>query len=437
MLAWLDALPAINTRPINMRIEAGAKKHLRRGHPWLFDASITHQSHRGEAGDVVVVYDDRREFVAVGTYEPSSPIRVRLLAHKKPTTIDDAFFARRVDDAIAHRSTFLDGAAASGPTTGYRVIHGENDGLPGLVVDRYGDTLVIKIYAAGWLPRLRQVVPSLVAALSPTRIVLRWSRSIAGAVSPFVAPFISSNGAAADNDGATRGDDGVVVAGPGVSDLVAFTERGLVFLADPLRGQKTGFFLDQRDNRARVENMSAGRRVLNVFSYSGGFSLAAARGGATHVTSVDLSKPALRDAERIFAENAHHPGVKAAVHHTIAGDAFDVMANLADDGARFDVVVIDPPSFAKSAAEIDGALAAYRRLGTLGLALTERGGDLVLASCSSRVSPEAFQETMEDAADVAGFALGVVDVTGHASDHPVGFAEGRYLKCIYARPRLR
>ena len=160
MLAWLDALPTPSTRPINMRVEAGAKKHLRRGHPWLFDASISHQSHTGAAGDVAVVYDERREFVAVGLYEPGSPIRVRVLAHKKPQRLDDDFFAGRVADAVAHREAFIDD-----DTSGYRVIHGENDGLPGLVVDRYDDTLVIKLYAASWVPRLRQVVPTLVDAL--------------------------------------------------------------------------------------------------------------------------------------------------------------------------------------------------------------------------------------------------------------------------------
>ncbi len=428
MLAWLDALPSPSTRPINVRVEGGAKKHLRRGHPWLFDASITHQSHTGTAGDVAVIYDERREFVAVGLYEPGSPIRVRVLAHKKPQALDDAFFAARVNDAIGHRRAFVDD-----DTSGYRVIHGENDGLPGLVVDRYDDTLVVKLYAASWLPRLRQVLPPLVAAMSPSRIVVRWSRAIAKTVAP--ALFAAAKHGVDDKN--IKGDDGVVVAGPGVDDLVRFTERGLVFLADPLRGQKTGFFLDQRDNRARVESMSAGKRVLNVFSYSGGFSLAAARGGATHVTSVDLSTHALKDAERIFGENRHHPGVAAAIHQTIAGDAFDVMGRIADDGVRFDIVVIDPPSFAKSAAETDGALAAYRRLGTLGLALLQPGGDLVLASCSSRVSPEAFEGAMRDAADVAGFELGVTDITGHASDHPIGFAEGRYLKCIYAKPRLK
>lgn len=415
MLSWLDPLPRPADKPVQLRVKQGAVRHLRQGHPWLFDEAIVHQSREAAAGDLAVINDEERTFVALGLYDPRSPIRVKVLHHKKPTAVDDAFFAARINAAIAARAP-LQGTG----TDGYRVVHGDNDGLPGFVVDRYGDTLVIKLYSASWVPRLRQVVPPLVAALSPGRVVLRLSRGVARHPEDLAGL-----------------KDGVVVAGPPLSGPVTFHERGLVFVADPIAGQKTGFFLDQRDNRARVEALSSGLRVLNVFSYSGGFSLAAARGGAVGVTSVDLSRPALDDVAKHFALNAHDPLVAACTHEELAGDAFVILAELEAAGRTFDVVVIDPPSFAKSAAEVDGARAAYGRLCALGLMVTAPGGLLVLASCSSRITPEAFRQTMENAGARAGFDLDVVEETAHAVDHPVGFAEGRYLKCLFCRPRLQ
>lgn len=414
MLAWLQNLPRPAPKNVTIRVKKTAERHLRHGHPWLFDQAIANQSHEGAAGDLVVAFDEKRGFLALGLYDPRSPIRVKVLHSKKPIAVDDAFFAGRIDAAIARRES-LQGT----DTDGYRVVHGENDGLPGLVVDRYADTLVIKLYSACWIPRLAQVVPPLVAALSPKRIVLRLSRGVAKYPEDLAGL-----------------KDGDVVAGPPLDGPVLFHERGLVFEADPVAGQKTGFFLDQRDNRAIVESLSAGKRVLNVFSYSGGFSVAAARGGATHVTSVDLSRPALDAARRTFAHNMHHPGVAACDHLVIPGDAFDVLKDLARR-EPFDIVVIDPPSFAKSATEVDGALIAYARLTALGLAVTADNGLLVLASCSSRVDRQQFRDNAELAANEFGRPLHVVDETAHAVDHPIGFPEGAYLKCLYCRPGER
>jgi 23S rRNA (cytosine1962-C5)-methyltransferase len=415
LLRWLAPLPRPADKPVQLRCKPAAVRHLKQGHPWLFDEAITHASRDAAMGDLAVLNDEDRTVVALGLFDPRSPIRVKVLHHGRPTPIDDAFFARRIEEALARRAPL-----AATDTDGLRLVHGDNDGLPGFVVDRYADTLVIKLYSACWVPRLRQLVPPLVDAVRPTRIVLRLSRGVARHPE--------------DLHGLR---DGVVVAGPPLSGPVRFREHGLVFFADPLLGQKTGFFLDQRDNRARVEALSAGKRVLNVFSYSGGFSLAAARGGAVAVTSVDLSRPALDDCARHFEANQHHAAVAACVHDELCGDAFALLEQLRDAGRRFDVVVIDPPSFAKSAAEVDGARAAYARLCALGLRVVDDGGLLVLASCSSRITPPLFRETMTVAAERAGFDLGVVEETGHAVDHPVGFPEGRYLKCLFCRPRRR
>jgi 23S rRNA (cytosine1962-C5)-methyltransferase len=414
-LRWLAVLPRPADKPVQLRCKPAAVRHLEQGHPWLFDEAITHASRDAGMGDLAVLNDEGRTVVALGLFDPRSPIRVKVLHRGKPTPIDDAFFARRIADALARRAPLL-----ATDTDGVRLVHGDNDGLPGFVVDQYDDTLVIKLYSACWVPRLHQLVPPLVASTRPTRIVLRLSRGVARHPE--------------DLHGLR---DGVVVAGPPLSGPVLFREHGLVFSADPLVGQKTGFFLDQRDNRARVEALSRGKRVLNVFSYSGGFSLAAARGGATSVTSVDLSRPALDDCVRHFALNQHHASVAACAHEELCGDAFVILEQLRDAGRRFDVVVIDPPSFAKSAAEIDGARTAYARLCALGLGVVADDGLLVLASCSSRITPAQFRETMRRAAERAGSDLGIVEETGHAVDHPVGFAEGRYLKCLFCRPRRR
>jgi 23S rRNA (cytosine1962-C5)-methyltransferase len=213
---------------------------------------------------------------------------------------------------------------------------------------------------------------------------------------------------------------------------VIFDENGLRFEVDPVRGQKTGFFLDQRDNRARVEALAAGARVLNVFAYTGGFSLYAARGGARAVTSLDLSALALAAAERNFALNRALPAVAAAQHELLAGDAFDALAELARARRTFDLVIVDPPAFAKRQAEVERALAAYARLTRLALAVTRPGGTLVIASCSSRVSAAAFYDAVLAAAAQAGRPLRELARTGHALDHPVRFAEGEYLKCLFA-----
>jgi 23S rRNA (cytosine1962-C5)-methyltransferase len=407
----LAALPAPSEQNVTVRVKRKAVGHLRRGHPWLFDEAIDNQSGEGAAGDLAVLFDDKRKLLALGLYDPGSPIRVKVLHRGKAAPIDDAFFAARVQQAIARREPLL-----ATNTDGYRVVHGENDQLPGLVIDRYADTLVVKLYSAAWVPRLRQVLPPAVEALRPARVLLRLSRAVAR-----------------ERERLSGLEDGALLGGAPPSDAVVFRENGLRFECDPVRGQKTGFFLDQRDNRARVGERSRGRDVLNVFSYSGGFSLYAARGGATRVTSLDVSRPALDAAERNFALNEDVDAVRACVHDTICADAFDALESLADDGRQWDVVVVDPPSFAQRKDDVERALRSYRRLARLGLAVTRPGGLLVLASCSSRVTAEAFRENAEAAARDERRSFVVEEETGHALDHPIEFAEGAYLKCLFAR----
>lgn len=420
-IAPLAQIPPPNDRRLALRVTPEARRAIRQGHPWVFDRAITNQRGEGRPGDLAVIFDDRRRFLAIGLYDPASPIRVRVLQHGEPATIDRAFWRDRLAAAAALRA-----ALPGRGVTGYRLVHGENDGLPGLVMDRYGDTLVVKLYTAAWLPHLTDLVAALTAEPAiPARlerVVLRLSREAARQVEAITprTPGLT--------DGATL--VGVPPEGP-----IRFLENGLRFEADVLRGQKTGFFFDQRDNRARVERLAAGRRVLNVFAYTGGFSLYAARGGATEILSLDVSAPALAAAERNFALNRDLPAVRAARHRTLAADAFAALGELRGRGERFDLVVVDPPALAKQADEIPAALAAYERLAASALGVTAPGGVLVMASCSSRVTADDFFAAVHRAANRAGRPLRELERTGHAVDHPVRFPEGAYLKCLFASAR--
>lgn len=404
-----DALPQPSDRRIAIHVKPAAERALRGGHPWLFDQAIRKQSHAGEPGDLAVIFDSKRRFLAIGLYDPASPIRVKVLQHHEQATIDRAWFTDRLRAAAAIRQPLL-----AQHTNGYRLVHGENDALPGLIIDRYAGTLVLKLYTAAWLPHLRDVVAGLETVQPSERLVLRLSRNLA-------------------SDAATYGlHDGQIVQGEALNGPVTFRENGLFFAADVVQGHKTGFFFDQRDNRAHVRALAEGRRTLDVFAYSGGFSVYAAAGGATTVTSLDVSAPALAAAEANFARNQADPNVAAAQHHTLVDDAFDGLAHLHRTGQRFDMVIVDPPAFAKRTTEIERARTAYAGLTQLALGVLDSGGVLVMASCSSRVTPDAFFDTVTQSAQDAGRPLAEIRRTGHALDHPISFPEGEYLKCLFA-----
>ena len=391
-----------------LHISRQPERVLRTAHPWLFEGAIERQNQEGAAGDLAVVFDHRNRFLAIGLYDPDSPIRVRVLQHHTPATIDAAWFADRIAAAVARRAPL-----ATSMTDGYRLIHGENDGLPGLIVDRYADTLVIKLYSAAWVPHLDAVLAGLERAQPAARAVLRLSRQMQG-----VAHHLT---------------DGQIMTGPPLDEPLIFRENGLRFYADVIHGHKTGFFFDQRDNRALAATFAPGRQVLDVFAYAGAFSLYAAAAGARGVLSVDVSAPALADAERNFALNRDHAGVAGAAHTTLVADAFAGLRQLKADRRQFELVIVDPPAFAKRGDEVARALAAYGQLTALALALLAPGGVFVMASCSSRVNADSFFAQVEEVAQAAGHRLEVLHRTGHALDHPIGFAEGAYLNCLFAR----
>ncbi len=406
---------------LRLRVTKAAESILRAGHPWLFAESVKEQNRAGAAGELAVIYDRKDRFLALGLFDPDSPIRVRILVAGKPQAIDRAWWRARLLQALDQRRGLFDAQ-----TTGYRLVNGESDGWPGLVLDRYGATLVLKLYTAAWLPRLEEVTglirdfdpcgwmeaPAGGESADPPRIVLRLSRNIQKM---------------AENSSCHC--DGQILEGPSQVEPAIFLESGLHFEADAVRGQKTGFFLDQRENRRLVETLSRDRSVLNAFSFSGGFSLYAARGRARSVTDLDISAHALAGARRNFQLNQSDPGVARCAHATAQADAFEWLESGA--GHRFDLIILDPPSLARRESERAGAIIAYGRLAVSGIRLLNRGGILVAASCSAHVAAAEFFDAVRESAVKSGRKFSVLRTTRHAPDHQPRFREAEYLKAIY------
>jgi 23S rRNA (cytosine1962-C5)-methyltransferase len=396
------------TTRLRLRISAAAESIVRSGHPWLFADSVHEENRPGKTGELAVIFDRKDKFLAVGLFDSDSPIRVRILHAGKPQAIDAAWWQLRLAQTLARRESLFDAQ-----TTGYRLIHGESDGWPGLVLDRYATTLVLKLYTAAWLPRLTEILNLFKETIPCERLVLRLSRNIQ---------------TLADKEFQVR--DGQVLFGEAPAGPVIFSENGIRFEADVLRGQKTGFFLDQRENRAEVEKLASGRTVLNAFSFSGGFSVYAARGGAKSVTDLDISVHALESANRNFALNHQIPAVAACQHETVQADTFEWLEKAS---TKFSLMILDPPSLAKRAAEREGALRAYERLNSLGIACLDRDGILVAGSCSAHVSATDFFNAVRSAATKSGKKYSELKTMQHPPDHPATFKEAEYLKVIYLK----
>jgi len=407
-------LPKPSERRIALRINLAAERALRSGHPWLFENAIVEQSHEGAAGDLAIVFDSKRRFLAVGLFDPHASIRVRILQHRKQTTINRAWFIEKLSAAAQRRASLIARPPATA-TTGYRLVHGENDGFPGLVLDLYNQSAVLKLYTTAWIPHLEDVLYALHNFAPIKRVILRLSRAMI------------------KHQQVLHGlQDGMILVGAPINHPILFRENGLVFETDPIRGQKTGFFLDQRDNRARVEKLADEKIVLNVFAYTGGFSVYAARGGAKHIISLDLSSQALETANHNMTHNQDHPVVAAAKHDILVSDAFAALKQMKKEGRRFDMVIVDPPMFAKKQAQVPNAMQAYRRLTQLSLSVLRPGGILVQASCSNPIEANYFFKSVHQSALQIGRPLSEIERTGHALDHPITFKEGAYLKCIFA-----
>ena len=397
--------PLADGRP-QLRLKPGRDKSLRQRHPWIFSGAIAAADESVEPGGTVDILSADGAFVARAAYSPVSQIRARVWTFDAHETVDAAFFTRRVARAVAARAAMQDTRH-----TGCRLLHGESDGLPGVVADRYAETIVLQLSSAG-AERWRDAI---VAALVETTSAL--------CVSERSDADVRKLEGLAPRTGIVHGR---------LPEAVTFVEDGLTYRVDVVAGQKTGFYLDQRANRAVVRSLAAGRETLNVFAYTGGFALAALAGGAAHVDSLDSSAAALALARENLALNPGLPGDRAAWREV---DAFAELRKLRDRGAGFDLVVLDPPKFAPTAAHAERAARAYKDVNLWALKLLRPGGLLATFSCSGGIDAELFRKIVAGAAVDAGADAAVIGCFGASADHPVAlaFPEGDYLKGLLVR----
>jgi 23S rRNA (cytosine1962-C5)-methyltransferase len=376
------------------------------GHPWVFSGAIASMSPTPADGDEVTVVTSRGDFVGQGLFNGRSQIRVRLYAWR-PRALDDAFFAERIADAVRLRRDVLGLGAAEGAA---RLVFSEGDGLSGLTVDRYGSYLAVQFTSLALATRREALLDALESAVSLTGVVLRTEKGI-----------LEEEGLEL-RDGPVRG---TLPEGP-----LEIVDGGLRFQVDLNTGQKTGFYLDQRENRTCAARYADGRTVADVCCYTGGFGIAAATAGARSVTAVDGSAPALE----LARANAALNGVDAVMDFQ-RSDAFKWLEAQAAEGRRYGMIVLDPPRFARSRKGVPSALQAYDRLNGLAMACLEPDGILVTCSCSGRVSMEEFSGAVGRASARVGRAVQILERRGQAADHPVSATclESAYLKCLVAR----
>jgi 23S rRNA (cytosine1962-C5)-methyltransferase len=386
-----------------LTLHPGKDKSVLRRHPWLFSGAIAQLDGRARPGDTVDVVSHEGRPLGRAAWSPASQIRARVWSFDPQETIDHAFFKRRVAAAVARRAALPELAGQQG----LRLIHAESDGLPGVIADRYGDTVVVQLTTAGADKWRAAIADSLHKATGCARIYERSDvevRKLEG-LEPVTGWL---QGAAPD-------------------DEIVIAENGVRMAVDILAGHKTGFYLDQRDNRRRVAELALDRRVLNCFCYTAGFSLQALAGGAREVVSVDSSGPALATAQRNLALN---PRLDAARAVWREADVFAELRNLRAAGERYDLIILDPPKFAHTAAHAERAGRAYKDINLQALQLLAPGGLLMTYSCSGGVSAELFQKIVAGAALDAKRTARLVQHLHGAADHPVdlAFPEGEYLK---------
>lgn len=395
-------MPTVTLKP-------GREKPVRNRHPWVFSGAIREIDPDASNGDIVDLLDANGIWLARGYLNRRSQIQVRLLTWNKDEAIDADFWRSRLQRALDGRA----GLAADPATDAYRLVSAESDGLPGLIVDRYADWLVLQSLTLG----IEQVKPLLVDLLhdlcAPAGIVERSDVDVRG-----------KEGLA--------GASGLLTGELPSDELLQIQENGFRFLVDLPGGQKTGYYLDQRDNRRRAAAWCRDAQVLNAFSYTGSFAVYALAGGARHVTNIDSSLEALQLSERNLALNGFDPDEQA---EGVAGDVFQVLRDWRASDRQFDVVILDPPKFAQSNSQVDRAARAYKDINLQAMHLLRPGGVLVTFSCSGLVSPDLFQKIVFGASVDAERDVQVVDRLTQGTDHPLllSFPEGEYLKGLICR----
>lgn len=384
-------------------LNPGKERSVLRRHPWLFESSIAHLNGRARAGDTVEIESEHGRPLGRAAFSPTSQIRARLWTFDPEESIDDAFFKRRVAQAVARR----DALPQLTGQEGRRLIHAESDGLPGIIADQYRDTVVVQLTSAGADKWRNAIVGALIKATGCARVYER-------------------------SDSEVRGLEGLQpttgwLHGEAPTTPCSIVENGVRLGIDIAGGHKTGFYLDQRDNRRLLGALSAGKSVLNCFCYTGGFSLQALAGGATEVLSIDSSGPALAQARANLALNPQLPADRAIWQED---DVFQALREFKKAGRQFDIIVLDPPKFAPSAAHADRAARAYKDINLLACRLLKPGGLLMTYSCSGGIGLELFQKIVAGAALDAGREARIVERLAGAADHPVAlnFPEGEYLK---------
>ncbi|KPJ52420.1 MAG: hypothetical protein AMS16_06400 [Planctomycetes bacterium DG_58] len=394
------------TTPVGrILLKRGRTKPVAMHHPWVFEATIGKIDGNPGAGDLVSVHDHVGRFIGQGYFSPESKIPVKLFSWTEGETIDAAFWRERLKRAVELRTTFLQ---MNDPASGVRLVNSEGDGVPGLVVDRYGGFLVVGFLTVGMAARADLFADILCELTEPAGVFER------------PEPEISRL------EGISRTPQ--TLCGEEPPECIEIVEGPAKFLVDVRHGQKSGFYLDQRENRLRAGELASGRRVLDAFCYTGGFAVQAALGGAASVTAVDSSASSLE----LAGKNAELNGVEVAF---VRGNAFERLRMLHLEGETFDMVIIDPPRLARSRAGVTKALRAYKDANLSALKLLDPGGILVTCCCSGLVSEQDFLRALNDAAVDAARSLSVIERRGASPDHPFSPAcpETDYLQCLISR----
>jgi len=383
-------------------LKKGREKALLRKHPWVFSGAVQSVSGEAEPGETVAIRDSQGQFLAWGAYSPQSQIRARVWGWDEAEEVNRAFFKRKLENALQLRKDWID----LEHTTAYRLVHAESDGLPGLIVDRYHDTLVVQVLSAG---------------------VERWRDEIVSLLGELVQPdaiYERSDVTVRELEGLPERTG--LLLGELPPQPLTIQENGLLFKVELVTGQKTGFYLDQRDNRRFCREIARGKRVLNCFAFTGGFTAAALAGGAESVLSIDSSDDALALARENVALNA----LPLDKCEWITGDVFQELRTLRDKAEQFDLIILDPPKFAPTAAQAQKAARGYKDINLLGFKLLRPGGVLMTFSCSGGIDAAFFQKIVADAALDAEVDAQIVKRLYQAADHPtyLAFPEGTYLK---------
>ncbi|MBC7217945.1 MAG: class I SAM-dependent rRNA methyltransferase [Candidatus Caldatribacterium sp.] len=388
-----------------VRLRKGREKRLLSGHPWVYRTDIEVVRGPAQPGDIVLLENFRGKTLGLGYYNPASLIAVRVLTENPEERIDTGFFIRRITQALVYRLRLFE----EEKTSAFRVAFAEADFLPGLIVDKYGPFLVVQFLTLGMERRRSEILEALEEVLRPEGIYER------------------SDVEVRKKEG--LGERAGWLSGGG-DTRIPIRENGLSFLVDIAQGQKTGHFLDQRENRYALYRYVQGARVLDCFTYTGGFAIHAAVFGAREVVGIDVSEWAIA----LAWENARLNGVEDRVRFA-PGDVFDVLRELHRGNERFDVVVLDPPAFVKGKEALEGALRGYKDINLFAMKLLPPGGILMTSSCSHHLSEDLFLRVLSEAARDAKRRIQILERRGQAQDHPVllGYPESRYLKCFILR----